>query len=172
MFEMPEPLPIPRRLRMVDPVTREIIVVAQNGLAALDGPVVVLGDPGLGKSVLARTVGEAAGNVYVRAGTFVRSRRPEQYRPDGGILVIDGLDEVGSTVAGAGVDAVLAQLSAVSDPPPPFLLAGREADWRGSADRIRIEDDYPPAGCGPPPHGVRPRRRGALPGRRLSRCRR
>ena len=54
--------------------------------------------------------------------------------------VIDGLDEIASAVPGGAVVDVLKQLSKLGN--PSFILTCRAADWRGAADRIRIEDHY------------------------------
>jgi hypothetical protein len=135
------PAPIERRLRMVNPKSRETEIIHERAISGITGPVVVLGDPGLGKSMLTEKLGRESRNVYVRAGTFVRSKAPAGFLPQpSGRLIIDGLDEVASTTVGGGVDAVLEQLSAIGN--PPFILSSREADWRGASARVRIEDDY------------------------------
>lgn len=131
---------INRRLAKYDATTSEWHFIDQHDIQGLTEPVVILGDPGLGKSVLAEVLGQQPAHTYVRAGTFVRSAHPEVYLTPGGRIVIDGLDEVASTAIGGGVEAVLAQLSKIGN--PPFILSSREADWRGAADRIKIEDDY------------------------------
>lgn len=132
---------IERRLRRFNPATREAEIVQQRAISSLGGPIVILGDPGLGKSVLTQTLGRQVNSRYVRAGTFVRSKTPAAFSPEpGGHLVIDGLDEVASTTAGGGIDAVLQQLSAIGN--PSFILSSRAADWRGASARVRIEDDY------------------------------
>ncbi len=115
-------------------------LISQSELAKLPPPLVILGDPGMGKSVLMEELGRVEGNRFVRAGTFARSKAPHTFAPQDGLLIIDGLDEVGAASPGDGVDAVLSQLSAIGS--PPFVLSSREADWRGAADRIRLEDDY------------------------------
>ncbi len=115
-------------------------MVDQTGLPALTGPLVILGDPGLGKSVLTEQLGMLPGYRYVRAGNFVRNANPQALLDGASCLVIDGLDEVASMAIGGGVDAVLSQLSQISH--PRFILSSREADWRGAADRVKIEDDY------------------------------
>ncbi|MFZ2980062.1 MAG: hypothetical protein WA085_03450, partial [Sphingobium sp.] len=132
---------IKRRLAKYDQMTGEWSMIDQDDVLVIAEPVIVLGDPGLGKSVLAKALGSAPGHHYVLAGTFVRSARPESFLVPGDRLVIDGLDEVASTAIGGGVEAVLTQLSKIGN--PPFVLSSREADWRGAADRIKIEDDYP-----------------------------
>lgn len=113
-------------------------VIGQDAIGAIAQPVVVLGDPGSGKSVLTRALGDLEGFTYFRAGAFIRAARIDLI--EGHRVVIDGLDEIASTALGGGVDAVLARLSALGS--PPFVLSCREADWRGASDRIKIEDDY------------------------------
>jgi hypothetical protein len=109
-----EPAPINRRLRKVNPETRETETIQEAAIAGLHSPIVILGDPGLGKSMLTEKLGVEGDNRYVRAGTFVRSKVPANFLPQaGGRLVIDGLDEIASSVVGGGVDAVLGQLSAI-----------------------------------------------------------
>ncbi|MBL7233135.1 NACHT domain-containing protein [Komagataeibacter oboediens] len=129
---------INRRLKREDPATHSSIIIDQAAILDLDGPVIILGDPGIGKSMLAQKIGQKAGFFYVRASSFVRNAQPERVIPNGKCLVIDGLDEIAS--AGDGVDAILGQLSKLGH--PRFILSSREVDWRGAADRIKIEDDY------------------------------
>lgn len=131
---------IDRRLEREDPYTRAPVIIDQAAILDLDGPVVILGDPGLGKSVLAEAIGRQTGFVYVRAASFVRNAQPERLIPNGECLVIDGLDEIASATVGGGVDAILGQLSNLGY--PRFILSSREVDWRGATDRIKIEDDY------------------------------
>ncbi|MBS1001143.1 hypothetical protein JK169_08995 [Acetobacter persici] len=131
---------INRRLKREDPTTRASFIIDQAAILDLEGPVIILGDPGQGKSVLAQEIGEQPGFVYVRASSFVRNAQPERLIPNGACLVIDGLDEIASATVGGGVDAILSQLSKLGY--PRFILSSREVDWRGAADRIKIEDDY------------------------------
>lgn len=115
-------------------------IIDQDEIAAISAPVVILGDPGLGKSVLTATLSEQTGMKYFRAGSFVRSANSVGPVPAGQKIIIDGLDEIASTAIGGGVEAVLKQLSAIGK--PLFVISCREADWRGATDRIKIEDDY------------------------------
>ena len=131
---------IQRTLVRVNEKTGEPFRLAQSDIAGLLGPIVILGDPGLGKSVLTQELGSLERYRYVRAGSFVRNANPRALLGDSDWLVIDGLDEVASMTVGGGVDAVLAKLSEIGH--PRFILSSREADWRGAADRIKIEDDY------------------------------
>ena len=114
-------------------------VVGQDEIASFYETVVILGDPGLGKSVLCRALGERPGMKYVGAGRFVNAPDPGSLAAEGERIIIDGLDEIASSVSGGAVDGVLRQLARMGD--PPFILSCREADWRGGADSVKIEDE-------------------------------
>lgn len=114
--------------------------VRQEEIAAFARPVVILGDPGLGKTELTRALGELPGMNYVRAGTFERHANPASLIADGDCIVIDGADEIASAASGGAVAAVLTKLSAMGY--PRFVLSCREADWMGAADLLKIGDDY------------------------------
>ena len=111
------------------------MVVGQQQIEAFNEPVVILGDPGLGKSVLTQSLGELPNMEYIRAGSFVRNADPGSLIAAGGRIIVDGLDEIASGGDGA-VEAVLKQLSAMGS--PGFILSCREADWLGAADRVKI----------------------------------
>ena len=130
---------IERTLTYKDP-TQGQEVIRQDEIASFLGPVLILGDPGLGKSWLTQELGGRPEMKYSRAGTFVRMAVPESLIAEGERIIIDGLDEIASATPGGAVEVVLRQLSAMDN--PPFILSCREADWLGAADRVRIEDDY------------------------------
>ena len=131
--------PIERRLAYEDD-RRHRRVIGQEDVAAIVEPVVILGDPGLGKSFLAQSLGVQPSMKYCRAGTFDRADRPETLIAQGERIIVDGLDEIASSTPGGAVDSVLRQLSRMGS--PPFILTCRAADWNAAADRIQIEDDY------------------------------
>ena len=130
---------IERTLAYADPNQGQE-VIRQDEIASFLGPVLILGDPGLGKSWLTQELGGRPEMKYSRAGTFVRTAVPESLIAEGERIIIDGLDEIASATPGGAVEVVLRQLSAMDN--PPFILSCREADWLGAADRVRIEDDY------------------------------
>ena len=115
-------------------------VIGQDEIASFAGPVVILGDPGLGKSRLTQKLGERPDMNYSRAGTFVRTSDPASRITEDEWVIVDGLDEIASATPGGAVEVVLKQLSALGN--LPFVLSCREADWLGAADRVKIEDDY------------------------------
>jgi len=116
------------------------MVIGEDELRSFSEPVVILGDPGLGKSMLTWELGKQAGMRYFRAGTFERRVDLASLVGRNECVIVDGLDEIASAAPGGAVDAVLRKLSALSN--PPFILSCREADWLGAADRVKIEDDY------------------------------
>ena len=128
------PNSIVRRLVYEDE-DRQRKCIGQADIEAIDEPVVILGDPGLGKTVLAQTLGDRPGLRYCRAATFAREARPETLVAQGERIVVDGLDEIASSTPGGAVDSVLKKLSEMGH--PPFILTCREADWRGAADRVQ-----------------------------------
>ena len=115
-------------------------IIHQGEIATISAPIIILGDPGLGKSILTETLGDLPTMAYVPAGTFVRTADPASLIENVQRIVIDGLDEIASSTPGGGIDAVLLKLSEMNH--PPFILSCREVDWRGAADRIKIQDDY------------------------------
>ena len=115
-------------------------LVEQDDIASFAEPVVILGDPGLGKTVLTEALGERPGMRYVHAGTFQRHAEPGRLIDDGERVVIDGLDEIASADPGGSIDAVLRQLSKMDY--PPLILSCREADWMGAAYQAKIKEDY------------------------------
>ena len=133
------PSPIARTLTYEDGEGRRK-TVHQDEIADFRTPVVILGDPGMGKTVLTKALGDTPGMEYVKAGTFTRAATPETLIAEGGRIVIDGLDQIASAAPGSAVEAVLEKLSAMGN--PLFILSCREADWLGAADRIKIKDDY------------------------------
>ena len=130
---------IERTLAYADPNQGQE-VIRQDEIASFPGPVVILGDPGLGKSQLTLELGNRPNMKYFRAGTFVRTAAPESRITEGEWVIVDGLDEIASATPGGAVEVVLRQLSALGN--PPFIVSCREADWLGAADRVRIKDDY------------------------------
>ena len=114
--------------------------ISQDDVASISAPVVILGNPGLGKTELTKFLGTRSDMKYIPAGRLERAANPGSLIAMGERPVIDGLDEIASVAPGVAVDAVLRKLSAMGN--PPFVLSCREADWRGAADRVKIEDDY------------------------------
>ena len=113
----------------------------ETDLDPTGSPYVLLGEPGSGKSVLARSLEERLGWPLVAAGAFTRQHDLSAFKPPPGkLLVIDALDEVAPQAGGSTLSEVLRKLGVMDR--PPFLLSCRAIDWEGSADRHQIKSDY------------------------------
>ena len=114
--------------------------IHQDEIRSFREPVVILGDPGLGKTELTKWLGDQPGLQCVPAGKFERHADPATLIDKGECIVIDGVDEVATGEHDSPVGAVLRQLSKLDY--PRFILSCREASWLGAADRAKIEQDY------------------------------
>ena len=76
-FHSPRAMPTTiRRTLAHQPSGQDRKVVAQDEITSFSGPVVILGDPGMGKTELTRELGRQPGMTYVTAGRFARSANP------------------------------------------------------------------------------------------------
>ncbi len=128
------------RTLVQDKGTKDARPISEAEIASLQAPIVLLGEPGIGKSDLAKKVAETMGATLLPAATFVRTFDASSLVSAGARIVIDGVDEITSTLGGSAVDEVLRKLSQIGR--PRFLLSCRAADWDGAADRHRIMSDY------------------------------
>lgn len=129
---------IPRRLSWTGPDLKLETIGEDEIAARFSEPVVILGDPGMGKTWLMEKLGEADGNHFLRAAQLLR-------QPDGADfgnqrLVIDGLDEVAAIKEGDPLHKILTKLIACGK--PPFILSCRSAEWNGISARLDIADEY------------------------------
>lgn len=98
---------------------------------------VLIADPGAGKTEAFKALAQAEGGTFIPARDFIELGPPQDYR---GPLFIDGLDEYTATQGNTGHTAIglirsrLQQLGT-----PPFRIACREADWRGSTDSEALQ---------------------------------
>ena len=105
---------------------------------ALQYPLIILGDPGIGKTELMKHLSESVGGIYFEAARFLR--QPDDSIPASSLLIIDGLDEVAAMESGDPLHNVLKKLLACKC--PPFIISCRTAEWRGATARLDIENDY------------------------------
>jgi hypothetical protein len=130
-------------------IERELIVsedgnersVAEADILSIGLPLVILGDPGLGKTELTESIATRIGGRRISAGAFIRNANLEVLKPASGLpIIIDGLDELTASSSTSPIDEVLKKLSVMRY--PPFILSCRAADWSGSTDRQKILEDY------------------------------
>ena len=129
------PVYFTRKLRIVeDALEGEIL---DSELLALGRSVVVLGEPGMGKSELIRELGRVSGMAPVSAPRFMQSKDARAFVRDGKPLLIDGLDEAISRAENDALDRVLAQLEDAGC--PTFILSCRSREWQSRSLRSLAE---------------------------------
>lgn len=106
--------------------------------ARFSEPVIILGDPGMGKTWLMEMLAEHVGHQFIRATSLLR--QPDGHSFGNARLIIDGLDEVAAINEGDPLQNLLTKLIACGK--PSFILSCRSAEWRGVTAKIDIADDY------------------------------
>ncbi len=97
------------------------------------GPLVVLGDPGIGKTALARRFAERTGSVVIDATALkLHEERLEASPPRK--TVVDGVDEVLTSDPGGHLAEVLSRFSHDGD--GNFVLVFRASAWRAVNSRL------------------------------------
>lgn len=130
---------VERRLSYQD-ARGETQSVVDAEIARFGQPVVVLGEPGMGKTRLLQRRGAEPGWAFRSARAFVARPEPARLVPEGAGIVIDGLDELSAAQNSDPVFRVLGQLIRAGC--PKFILSCRSADWQGAVARQDIERDY------------------------------
>lgn len=120
--------------------TGESVKLRDVDLLKQVAPLIILGEPGMGKTALMRRLGTEDDVCFVSARKLLRETEPRQFVGNAKWLIIDALDEVSATNEGDAVDAILRQLSYAGR--PGFVLSCRVADWRSSTAASGIEEDY------------------------------
>lgn len=128
---------VKRRLRVRDDGSGESRELdASFADFANEGAVVLLGDPGLGKTTLFREESEGR---YVTVRNFLIDPRAAATPP----IFLDGLDEYRTLSNGSDVCAEVAKTLCTLDK-PKFRLSCRSADWFGSTDQdaLRVASPF------------------------------
>lgn len=116
-------------------------IIVEDEVGAISAPIVILGDPGLGKTELTKELERRFGFRRITGGAFYRAQNLARLIISGqSKLIIDGLDEITSSSGASAIDEVLRKLSEIGN--PNFILSCRSADWQGSTDRYKIAEDY------------------------------
>ncbi|SDC78757.1 hypothetical protein SAMN05444678_105238 [Sphingomonas sp. YR710] len=118
----------------------ERVFVEDGAITDWPTPVVLLGEPGMGKTRLLEALSDSPDWVFRSARAFVDHPDPRQLVAAGQGLIIDGLDELSAASEADPIYRVLGKLIAAGT--PPFILSCRAADWRGAVARPDIEREY------------------------------
>ena len=112
----------------------------ESEILGREEPVIILGQPGMGKSTLTTALAEQEGVVRLPARTFVR-RSVSRPKVEGAqVVVIDALDELPANADGEAVDRVLEALAAFGN--PQFVLSCRSFDWQNATTAAEIFEQY------------------------------
>ncbi len=129
---------ISRKLSWTDTEGDTLTIMDNQLFTKFSQPLVILGDPGMGKSRLMERLGNIDGCQFIRATAFLR--QPDNSIPTDNTLVIDGLDEIAALEEGDPLHNVLKKLQACGK--PRFAISCRSAEWRSVTGRLDISDDY------------------------------
>ncbi|MEO6217264.1 MAG: hypothetical protein ABIO86_14640 [Sphingomonas sp.] len=129
---------VPRRLSWLDSELQPQTICELDIFKTFTGPMVVRGEPGIGKSWLMERLGEQPKCHFVRATQFLL--QPDSRFPADIWLIIDGLDEVAAVEPGDPLHNVLKKLIGCGR--PPFIISCRAAEWRSLTGRLDIADAY------------------------------
>jgi hypothetical protein len=115
--------------------------ISESDIAGLGRVVVLLGEPGIGKSELTKQLESSTGAVRIAAGTFNRTADLSVYRTSADRpIIIDGLDEIPASGTEPAIDKVLGRLSELGN--PKVIISCRAADWTGASNRAKFQSDY------------------------------
>ncbi|WP_427837815.1 NACHT domain-containing protein [Acinetobacter baumannii] len=121
-------------------VEKEYLQLTQEDLPNIDNSLVILGEAGMGKSCLLEWLGSLDNFAYCTARQLLRRHKPNTLLNNKKVLVIDALDEWGSSRDGDGIDLILQKLGELDY--PQFVLSCRVADWRSATGLGAIKEQY------------------------------
>lgn len=131
---------VPRKLWYQKAGDTVRVIVAEDDLPRLSKAIVVLGEPGMGKTEVLARLAKAGGTASCTARKLTNTHDPAKLLGNATTLIIDALDEVAANQEGAAVDRVVQKLDAVGT--PPFVLSCRVADWQAATSKQTIKEMY------------------------------
>lgn len=114
--------------------------ISQAELFTETRSLVILGEAGMGKTQLLKSLGKHPGYAYCTAKQLIRKARPEELLGDAAVLVIDALDEAPSHQENDAIDEVLRKLDGQRC--PRFIFSCRVAEWRSATAVSNITETY------------------------------
>ncbi len=131
---------IPRTL-IVAKGTESERQICETDIQSLGQVIVLLGEPGIGKTELTKQLAEILGALRVTAGTLIRTADPSKFsKYEKYPLIIDGLDEITISNEHSAIDQVLTKLSLLNY--PNIIISCRAADWTGTTNKYKFVQDY------------------------------
>ena len=130
---------IKRKLKYRKSPNEQWLEISEFDIPNLPDSIVILGDPGSGKTFVTEALGVLPGMHYIHAGTFGRQDMSDLLDTSDDCVVIDGVDEIVNVRFGSAVDEILKKLSEINN--PRFILSCRVADWQSSVEKAKIKDD-------------------------------
>jgi hypothetical protein len=103
--------------------------LSDDAFFSLEGPLVILGEPGAGKTELVRQFAQRSGSPLINASSISLFPTMEPQSPPKKVL-IDGLDEITAYQDGAGIIKVLESIRHLEK--PNFILTCRAVDWQAA----------------------------------------
>jgi hypothetical protein len=138
---------IPRRLAVTNE-KGQMVEYSDTDFFAINAPLVLLGEPGSGKSTLVAEFHKISGSPKYNASSINMFPPIDEVEPTKKII-IDGIDEVIAYEAGASISIrVLSKIAHHTT--PNFVLVCRAADWQDSINNSIILDRWqkkPVIGC-------------------------
>jgi hypothetical protein len=130
---------IPRKVTWTDK-DQDSRVTIEDGevLQKFHQPLVILGEPGMGKTRLMEKFGASQGCQFIRATSFLR--KPDASSFCEKRIVIDGLDEVAAIEEGNPLHNILKKL--VEFGKPRFIISSRSSEWHDLTGKLDISDEY------------------------------
>lgn len=105
--------------------------IADNELVNLAQSIVILAEPGMGKTSLLEHLSNFENTIKFTASSFIRRPLGRLKGIDNCIVLIDALDEYQSKVSSNPIDDVLAKLFELGS--PQFILSCRQIEWSESS---------------------------------------
>lgn len=124
-------------------ITRRISVTNQHGeeieftdanFFSINSPLIILGEPGAGKSVLLKFASEQLGAKTFNASTIGAGPVFDEHAT----IIVDGIDEITAYEEGTPVNKILAKLPETAF----FVLSCRAADWQDTVNTRIINQKW------------------------------
>ena len=125
-------------------ISRRISVTNQHGeeieytdtdFFCINAPLIILGEPGAGKSELLRFASEQLGAQTYNASTIEAGPAFDEQTP---VIIVDGIDEITAYETGTPVNKILAKLPKTV----LFVLSCRAADWQDTVNTRIINQKW------------------------------